>query len=108
MMNMTFSTSDGETEDLAGTVVLQITATAPISTGDFYVDDVLISSDASAPYEYSWDTTLESNGSHELKGKISYGRHQAKDSKLLVTVLNPFIPTQEEETMIQESPELIE
>ena len=81
----------------------------PTSTGSLRCSaPYLVSTDASAPYEYSWDTTLESNGSHELKGKMSYGRHQAKDSKLLVTVLNPLIPTQEEETMIQESPELIE
>ncbi|MCI0719386.1 MAG: Ig-like domain-containing protein [Acidobacteria bacterium] len=65
------SPSDGAT--VAGTV--NVTATAADNAGvtrvEFHLDDVLQSTDTTAPYEWSWNTTTTGNGSHVLKS-IAY------------------------------------
>jgi hypothetical protein len=65
------SPADGST--VSGTV--NVTATASddngVSSVEFYVDDALRSTDAVAPYAYSWDTTLETNAAHAVKA-IAY------------------------------------
>jgi poly(hydroxyalkanoate) depolymerase family esterase len=83
------SPSNGET--VYGTV--NVTASASDSeTGiakvEFYVDGTLKSSDTSSPYEYSWDTTVYSDGTaHSIKAVAYDGAgNTASDNDTSVTV----------------------
>lgn len=59
------------TEELSGTV--DFLANAQDNTGvvkvDFFVDGVLLGTDATAPYGTKWDTTVAANGVHKLAVK---------------------------------------
>lgn len=60
---------------VAGTVTVRANATDPIVGGDasgmrrveFFVDGALRASDADAPYEWAWNTTVEQPGKHTLR-----------------------------------------
>ena len=54
---------------LSGLVTLEATASDDrgIAEVSFYVDNLIIGSDTTAPYSLSWDSTEVSNGSHKLK-----------------------------------------
>ncbi len=58
----------GHSDTISGTYV--VTATATDDTGvtkmEFWVDNVLKSTDATAPYSYNWDTTSYTNGTHTI------------------------------------------
>jgi len=61
------SPSDGDT--VSGTVMVQASAydEREISKVEFYIDDVLKSTETISPYSYSWDTKQYSNGSYKIK-----------------------------------------
>ncbi len=74
------------TEELSGTV--DFLANSQDDTGvvkvDFYVDGVLLGTDASSPYGTKWDTTVASNGVHKLvvkaydaKGNVGQAQGEA-------------------------------
>jgi len=70
------------------TVEIATTASDPkVSVGitkvEFYVDDVLKSSDASSPYSYNWDTTTVSNGSHSLLAKAYDAANNVGESSVV-------------------------
>ena len=48
-------------------VSAQVQGGGSIAKVDFYLDDTLKSTDTTAPYEWSWDPGLLSNGTHTLK-----------------------------------------
>ena len=58
--------SSGST--VSGTVTLNVTATDNQAMGrvDFFRDGILLGSDNTVPYSLSWNSTLESTGSHVL------------------------------------------
>ncbi len=58
------SPSEGET--VSGLVSVSVDATDNVAVVyvEFYVDDVLVSTDATAPYSHLWDTNGIINGSH--------------------------------------------
>ena len=53
---------------LAGTVTVTASATdnVGVTNVEFYLDDVLKSTDITAPYSFSWDTKTAYNGNHTL------------------------------------------
>jgi hypothetical protein len=69
--------TDGQT--VSGTVTCA--ATSNCTSVRWYIDGVYKTEDTSVPFQYSWDTTLESNGSHTVKaeGYVS-GVKQAEDT----------------------------
>jgi len=44
-----------------------------VSKVEFYIDDVLKSTDETAPYEYAWNTTWYGLGFHQVKAKVIDG-----------------------------------
>jgi hypothetical protein len=88
---------------VSGTVTVQATATDDygIAKVEFHVDSQLRSTDFSAPYSWSWDTTIDSNGSHTLAAVSQDTIGQTNtivgpvtvsniiDSPPLVTITNP-------------------
>src|SRR5262249_39814098 len=61
-------TSPANGATVSGTV--NVTATASDNVGvtnvEFYIDSTLKGSDTTSPYNFSWDTTTYSNGSHTI------------------------------------------
>ncbi len=80
--------SDGAT--VSGTVT--ITADASDDVGvtkvEFYIDDVLKSTDTAAPYEYDWDSTTVVDGNHTIKAVAYDGDGQTAEDQITVTTDN--------------------
>ena len=79
-----------------GTIeTIQVTASDPaksVSSVAFYIDDmvtpVYTDSDG-APYEYSWDTTGESIGSHSIRAIVTDNESNTGTSQIAVNVFEP-------------------
>lgn len=56
---------------VSGTVTVAANATDDVAVTkvEFYLDGQLKSTDATAPYQWAWNTTTASNGSHRLQAK---------------------------------------
>lgn len=80
--------SDGEI--VSGTVNIGASASDDneVFKVEFYIDDVLISTDGLSPYSCSWDTLTYSNGTHKIE-VIAYDSIDQTDShEISVTVSN--------------------
>lgn len=69
-----------------------------VSKVEFYIDNSIISTDTSAPYSYSWNTTQYSNTIHSIKAKAYDAADNNSTTLVNVTVNNtlqqpPDIPT---------------
>ena len=81
---------------VSGTVT--VTASASDAVGvtrvEFLVDGSPVGSDTTAPYEFAWNSTGVSNGSHTLAARaFDAAGNQATDSDTTVTVSNSGNPT---------------
>ncbi|HYI00426.1 Ig-like domain-containing protein, partial [Hyalangium sp.] len=85
-------TSPAEGAALSGGVALEASASdnRQLVRVEFYVDNVLVGTDTSAPYGMTWDTALGTNGSHTLTSKAYDGAgYSATSTPVNVTVSNP-------------------
>ncbi|MCX7796947.1 MAG: clostripain-related cysteine peptidase [bacterium] len=81
---------------VAGTVKIQVSVTergrkkAPsgINRVEFYIDGSKIGEDSSSPYEYNWNTTQYSNGSHTITVKAYDNANNSATASITVNVLN--------------------
>ena len=75
---------------VSGTVA--VTANASDDNGvnkvEFSIDGVLKSTDTTSPYEYSWDATVETDGSHSITAKAYDTIGQTTTDSITVTVDN--------------------
>lgn len=63
--------------------------TAGIAKIEFYVDGVLKSTDTSSPYNFTWDSTTASNGSHSLFAKaFDLSNNQTNSATVNIIVSN--------------------
>ncbi len=84
-------TSPANGATVSGTIT--VTASASDNVGvtqvEFYLDGVLKSTDTSAPYEWAWNTTTSTNGSHSLTSKAyDAANNSATSAAVSVTVSN--------------------
>ena len=61
--------SSGATVSGTTTVTASASDAVGVTQVEFYLDNVLKSTDSTAPYSWSWDTTTSSNGAHSLTTK---------------------------------------
>jgi hypothetical protein len=76
---------------VSGTVAINATASDNVGVAkvEFYVDGTLKSTDTTAPYSYSWNTTTYANSSHTLVAKAyDAANNMAPSSNVTVTVSN--------------------
>jgi len=81
---------------VSGTVTITASASSSqtrssvqsITEVEFYIDGVLVETDNTEPYQYSWDTTLYVNGNHTIKVKAANTAMQVKETEITVTVEN--------------------
>jgi hypothetical protein len=81
---------------VSGTITIAANASDNVGVAkvDFLVDGVLLSSDTTAPYSASWNTTTATNGSHTLTAKaFDAANNQATSAPIGVTVSNTAQPT---------------
>jgi poly(hydroxyalkanoate) depolymerase family esterase len=84
------------TAPLTGATVsgpVDVTASASDNVGvskvEFYVDGVLVQTDTTAPYAFTWDTSSTTNGSHALMAKAyDAANNIGTDNDTTVTVSN--------------------
>jgi len=91
-------TNPTEGEQVSGTVTIEATTISSASAADttiqaiskveFYIDDIIIGTDTSQPYEWDWDTTAESDGSHVIKVVAYNAINESSQDSITVTVLN--------------------
>ncbi len=77
---------------VSGQVSVKATASDDVGVTrvEFYVDNVLASTDASAPWEFAWDTVSVANGVHALKAiAFDASGKSGTDDDTSVTVSNP-------------------
>ncbi len=69
-----------------------------VSQVEFYIDDTLVNTDTSSPFEYAWDTSSYSLGDHEIKiiatDNVSYTDIDSVNITLVNNVINSFPYTQ--------------
>ncbi len=82
-------TSPLDNSSVSLTVSIQATAESEfgIDRVEYYIDDVLKSSPTVSPYEWDWDTTSYSNGSHEIKA-IAYNTDLKSTETSISAVVN--------------------
>lgn len=75
---------------VSGAITISATATDDngISQVDFYIDDSLIGSDNTAPYEIIWDSTTVVDGNHNIKATAIDAASQMASDSVTVTVNN--------------------
>jgi len=79
-------TNPSEGQEVSGTVTC--TADSNCDSVKWYIDGVFKAEDTAAPFEYSWDTTQETNGAHTVKAEgYNGGVYQTEDT-VNVTVNN--------------------
>ena len=84
-------TNPSEGATVSGTVLVT-TDTTGVDTVEFYIDSELKYTDTTAPFEYSWDTTGYSDGSHTVEAK-GYASSVLKDTdSVTCTVSNAVTP----------------
>lgn len=82
--------SPTESAVLHGAVDIQVQATddSGVSKVEVYIDNVLASTLTVAPYNYSWNTTTVSDGTHTIKAIAYDTMNQTKEAQVTVTVDN--------------------
>ncbi len=81
-------TNPSEGETVSGTVLITTTTTGCIDTVEFYIDSTLKYTDTAAPFEYSWDTTQYTDGSHTIEAKGYCSSTYTDNDVITVTVQN--------------------
>jgi hypothetical protein len=86
--DLAVTSSIADAQSVAGTVTWSATTAGPAASKvEFLVDGVVRRTDTSAPYTFTWDTTLEKPGAHALVVKAYAGSRVAQQS-LSTTVAN--------------------
>lgn len=86
VVNIT-SPSDGATVSGSTTITASASDDVSVNKVEFYIDNTKVGEDTSSPYQYSWNLSYETNGSHNLKA-IAYdsSNNSAIDDDTSVTV----------------------
>ncbi len=79
---------------LKGTVAIEADASSAsgISKVEFYIDNSKIGEDTSQPYEYSWNTTADPDGLHEIKVIAQNVKGQTSQDQVNIRVNNNEAP----------------
>jgi phosphodiesterase/alkaline phosphatase D-like protein len=107
VVNVTI-TEPGQGEVVSGTVTIAAsasigsantsTASHPMALSiakvEFYIDDIIIGTDTTQPYETQWDTTTASNGSHSIKAVAYDQNDNTSQDEITVTVNNIITPSE--------------
>ncbi len=80
--------SNGAT--VSGSVSMTANATdlVGVTKVQFLVDGVIVSTDTTSPYSYTWDSSNASNGSHQISAKAFDARNNTDTNSVNVTVSN--------------------
>lgn len=82
------SPSDGATVSNATTVTADASDDTGVSQVEFFVDGSTTTADTASPYEFDWDTTTATDGSHTLKAVASDAAGNTASNSIGVTVNN--------------------
>ncbi|NIM14056.1 MAG: hypothetical protein GTO45_18595 [Candidatus Aminicenantes bacterium] len=86
-------TEPGDGEVVSGTVTIAADTSVSSAKVEFYIDDTLIGTDTSSPYEIQWDSTTVADGSHTIKAVAYDQNDNSSQDEITVTVSNiPSIP----------------
>jgi hypothetical protein len=79
---------------LLGSVPIEVQAShhAGIDRVEFFIDGSLIATDSSAPYAYSWDTTLEEDGRHTIRAQAYNNNAKSSDAEIEVVTRLVYAP----------------
>ena len=77
------------------TVAITLEAEDPdgnISEVKFYIDGVVKSSASSFPYNYNWNTTNETKGSHNIKTTVKDNKGAIAETEIIINIIVPGVP----------------
>jgi hypothetical protein len=72
---------------VSGVVSWTVSASPPVTQALFYVDDILVGSDVSAPWAWKWNSTAVREGQHRLRTLVRLAGSEAQ-ATITVTVDN--------------------
>jgi hypothetical protein len=72
---------------VSGVVSWTVSASPPVTQAFFYVDDILVGSDISAPWAWKWNSTAVREGQHRLRALVRLAGSEAQ-ATITVTVDN--------------------
>ena len=84
--------TDGEVIDTGDIVTITVDASDPsrsVSNVKIYIDDILKTTDYSAPYEYVWDTSGETIDYHDIKATATDDELNETDDEITVRIAHP-------------------
>lgn len=72
-------------------IMVNATDTDKTVRANFYIDSVFVGSDYSYPFEWIWDTTIKSNGLHEISVEVYYSHigQYVRSPRTMLSVDNP-------------------
>src|SRR3989339_149112 len=83
-------TSPANNATISGTITITATATDDngVNKVNFYIDNIIKSTDTASPYTYNRDTTGYANGTHTIKAEATDTNNQKTNTQITVTVNN--------------------
>ncbi len=90
----------GTTATLQTEIQAETFYAAGISKVEFYIDEVKIGEDTTAPYQLTWNSRDVANGSHTLKAKAIGTDLQEGESSTTIITDNIFLPAAERNALI--------
>src|ERR1041385_4197761 len=86
-MQVSLSFTDSDGLNLTGTQTVTVNCSPTPLRVEFYLDNVLVHTDSSAPFTWDWDTTAGSDGTHVVRVEGVFKSRRAKAQEA-VTVSN--------------------
>ena len=87
-MNVSVSITESTSgTNLSGVVHVVASASPSPIRVEYFLDDKLVFSDTTSPYEWAWDTTQTTDGTHIIRAEAVYKSRRSK-TQLATTVKN--------------------
>ncbi|MEO0190613.1 MAG: Ig-like domain-containing protein, partial [candidate division WOR-3 bacterium] len=83
--------ASGDTVGGTVTITAEATDNKGVSEVEFYIDNILVSTDQSSPYSHSWNTSaLQDNSQHNIYAKAyDKANNEGTSEVITVVVINP-------------------
>ena len=90
------SPANGATVSATANVAVTAADNVAVSRVELLLDGVLVATDSAAPYQFAWDTSGTTNGSHTLRARaVDSSNNTGLSAIITVTVSNTATPSEE-------------
>lgn len=100
-VSLTAPTNGASVSGASVALTANATGATPISKVEFLIDNIVVATDTTSPYEYVWNSTATTNGQHTISARAYDANLSSTSQVATVTVTNqaPTVTSFEAETM---------